>query len=91
MKYLNERRIKIKEIAEQRDNALLDEHTAVWNKSVRTSHHFLQEEDIEKIMPYVGVALRKVQHLIVPYHDRRPVGFMGIQNGKIEMLFLLPE
>lgn len=83
--------LSIKEIIGLRDDSLVADLTTVWNQSVRTSHHFLQEEDIEKIEPYVGTALREIEHLIVPYSNRKPVGFMGIQNDKIEMLFLLPE
>lgn len=80
----------IKEIKDNRDSCLLDTLTDVWNESVRTSHHFLSEQDIDNIKPYVGMALREVKHLIVIYHDRQPEGFMGIQDNKIEMLFLSP-
>lgn len=83
--------MKIQEIQGNRDSGLLDALTGVWNESVRTSHHFLSEPDIEQLKPYVDMALREVEHLVVVYCGQLAKGFMGIQGDKIEMLFLSPE
>lgn len=83
--------MKIQEIQGNRDSGLLDALTEVWNESVRTSHHFLSEPDIEQLKPYVDMALREVEHLVVVYCGQQAKGFMGIQGDKIEMLFLSPE
>lgn len=83
--------MKIQEIQGNRDSGLLDALTGVWNESVRTSHHFLSEPDIEQLKPYVGMALREVRHLVVVYCGLQAKGFMGIQGDKVEMLFLSPE
>lgn len=83
--------MKIQEIQGNRDSGLLDALTEVWNESVRTSHYFLSEPDIEQLKPYVGMALREVEHLVVVYCGQQAKGFMGIQGDKIEMLFLSPE
>lgn len=83
--------MKIQEIQGNRDSGLLDALTGVWNESVRTSHHFLSEPDIEQLKPYVGMVLREVGHLVVVYCGQQAKGFMGIQGDKIEMLFLSPE
>lgn len=82
---------KIKEIAGKRSPILVERLTAVWERSVRTTHTFLSEEDIAQIRPCVGTALREVSHLIILGHDESPAGFMGIEGNKIEMLFLAPE
>ena len=82
--------MKIQEIQGNRDSGLLDALTEVWNESVRTSH-FLSEPDIEQLKPYVDMALREVEHLVVVYCGQQAKGFMGIQGDKIEMLFLSPE
>lgn len=83
--------MKIQEIQGSRDSGLLDALTGVWNESVRTSHHFLSEPDIEQLKPYVGMALREVGHLVVVYCGLQAKGIMGIQGDKVEMLFLSPE
>ena len=68
-------------------NALLD----VWQASVRASHHFLTEADIRILTPQAEEALRQIETLWVVEDDLRPVGFMGVQERKIEMLFLHPD
>ena len=83
--------MKIQEIQGSRDSGLLDALTGVWNESVRPSHHFLSEPDIELIKPYVGMALREVGHLVGVYCGLQAKGIMGIQGDKVEMLFLSPE
>lgn len=68
-------------------NALLD----VWQASVRTSHHFLTEADIRTLTPQAEEALLQIETLWIVEDDLRPVGFMGVQERKIEMLFLHPD
>ena len=83
--------MKMEDIQGGRDSALITDLTKVWDESVRSSHHFLSEQDILQIKPYVEMALREVKHLVVVYQNRQAKGFMGIQDGKIEMLFLSPD
>ena len=68
-------------------NALLD----VWQASVRASHHFLTEADIRTLTPQAEEALLQIETLWIVEDDLRPVGFMGVQERKIEMLFLHPD
>lgn len=68
-------------------NALLD----VWQASVRASHHFLTEADIRTLTPQAEEALQQIETLWIVEGDLRPVGFMGVQERKIEMLFLHPD
>lgn len=75
--------MKIQEIQGNRDSGLLDALTGVWNESVRTSHHFLSEPDIEQLKPYVGMALREVEHLVVVYCGQQAKGFMGIRVTRL--------
>lgn len=76
---------------EKRDNAFLDAITCVWEKSVRGSHHFLSDNDITSLKPYVREALQTINTLIVAKEGQEYVAFIGIQNRKIEMLFVSPE
>lgn len=68
-------------------NVLLD----VWQASVRASHHFLTEADIRTLTPQAEEALLQIETLWIVEDDLRPVGFMGVQEHKIEMLFLHPD
>lgn len=71
----------------------------IWEKSVRATHTFLSEEEILKIKEYVPGAICNVESLLVLFDKSenseksnfRPLGFMGIENKKIEMLFLSPD
>ena len=68
--------------------ALLD----IWERSVRATHLFLSDGEIENIKEYVPRALMGVENLTVAENeDGRPVAFMGTENGTLEMLFIAPE
>ena len=64
---------------------------AVWEGSVRATHLFLSEEEIAAIRPYVPQALAGIAHLLVAEENGTPLGFMGIEDGRLEMLFLAPD
>lgn len=36
-------------------------------------------------------ALQKVEHLLVAKNENLPVGFLGVQQEKLEMLFIAPQ
>ena len=64
----------------------------VWESSVRATHLFLSDGEIERIKAYVPQALRGVAHLVAAENDAgRPAGFMGVEDGALEMLFLAPK
>ncbi len=73
-----------------RTNILTENLTALWSESVRASHDFLTEDDIVNLMPFVKMGLCSIETLIVKYNNDLPIAFMGIQNHKIEMLFVAP-
>ena len=62
-----------------------------WEASVRASHHFLTEDDIRSLCPQAEEAIRQIETLWVVENENVRIGFMGIQSGKIEMLFLHPD
>lgn len=76
---------------DKRTNILISSLTGVWERSVRASHDFLAEEDIQKLIPAVREALEMIANLVVLYHGDDPVGFIGMEDRKVEMLFLAPE
>lgn len=75
----------------ERNNSLLSRLTELWEASVRASHHFLREEDIENLKPYVTEGLASIRHLYVVFDTDAPTAFIGIQDEKIEMLFVSPQ
>ena len=63
----------------------------VWEASVRATHHFLAESDIQFFRPLVRDGLYSLQHL----HCARDlagnlVGFVGVAGDKMEALFVHP-
>ncbi len=84
---------KIKIIEKQdRVDTLIENLIQVWEDSVRKTHLFLSEDAISEIKEYVPEALREVEHLVVSMSDIEvPIGFMGVQDRSIEMLFIFSE
>ena len=77
--------IEVKERTENLINRLLE----VWEDSVKATHNFLSKEKIEKIKEYVPQALKGIAHLIIIENEiHQPVAFMGIEENKLEMLFI---
>ena len=75
----------------ERTDGLIHTLVGLWDASVRASHHFLTEEDILRLTPFVGEAIRAITTLMVLYQGKHPVAFMGIEGAKIEMLFVAPS
>ena len=81
--------MKLYEVAD-RNQPLLDALLDIWEQSVRATHLFLSDAEVKSIRAYVPQALKSVEHLIVA-ETEQPIAFMGVQNGRLEMLFLAPE
>jgi len=69
------------------DDKLLD----IWLRSVRATHTFLTEQDIQFLLPLIPGELAKLEMWVVTTGDHAPVGFMGMSGSKMEALFLAPE
>ena len=83
--------MNIQEVRE-RTPRLTEQLTEVWEASVKATHRFLSPEETAAIKQYVPQALAEVAHLVTAERaDGTPAAFMGIQDGKLEMLFLAPE
>ena len=81
--------IKLYEV-QDRSPLLLDMLLEIWEQSVRATHLFLSDAEVKAIRAYVPQALKSVEHLIVAKTEK-PIAFMGVQDGRLEMLFLAPE
>lgn len=76
---------------QERTPEVVDTCLALWERSVRATHDFLTEDDIQRIKGYVPDAIRNVETFITAQEGDRLLGFMGIQDDSLEMLFLDPD
>lgn len=64
----------------------------LWEASVRATHHFLKEEDIEYFKPLIlNIFLDAVELKCIKNSDGKIVGFIGVADKNVEMLFIHPE
>jgi putative acetyltransferase len=63
---------------------------ALWRRSVTATHEFLTEDDIRDIEPDVRTTLPALEVWICASGDGIPVGFMGLNGSRVEMLFVEP-
>lgn len=64
----------------------------IWEKSVKATHLFLPDREIQSMKQDVPQALINIANLIIAENeDGRPIAFMGIEDGVLEMLFIAPE
>lgn len=79
-------------IIDNRDESLINSLVPLWERSVKASHTFLSLKEIEDIKQYVFIALKEVPTLIVAFDETNnniiPLGFIGLSDKKIEMLFI---
>ena len=75
-----------------RNPSLIADLTDLWEKSVRATHLFLPKSEIENIKKCIPQALQDVAHLVVAMDEsEKIIAFMGVENRRIEMLFISPE
>lgn len=64
----------------------------VWEASVRATHHFVAEADIQIFKPLVWDGLRDTEHLLaVRDGEGIVVGFIGVVGDEVAMLFVDPD
>lgn len=64
----------------------------IWQRSVRATHHFLQEFDIEELLPQLrDNYLPAVELWVAVDAENSPLGFIGLNENHVEMLFIEPD
>lgn len=76
---------------DDRDVDLFIDLERVWLDSVAATHKFLTADQILSLRDDLRLGLEHVESLVVVLEDDDPVGFVGVDDDKIEMLFLAPE
>lgn len=70
-----------------------DHLLGVWERSVRATHHFLEESDVAALRPLVAQELASdtVDWWVLVSATDKPIGFLGLTTGTIEALFIDPD
>lgn len=67
------------------------EVAGVWEASVRATHHFLKEEDIAYFKPLIlNTYLDAVELRCYRDENNAIIGFLGVADQNLEMLFIHP-
>lgn len=74
----------------QADTTDFEEIITVWEASVRATHHFLTEDDIQAYKTLIYNEYLDLQDLYVTKQDEAITGFIGINNDLVQMLFIDP-
>lgn len=79
-------------IIRQATNADPPQLLNIWLRSVRATHHFLQESDIEALLPQLrDIYLPAVELWVAVDAEDCPLGFIGLNENHVEMLFIEPD
>ncbi len=62
----------------------------VWEASVRATHHFITESYLQEIKTLLPHILPKVTLVVYQNDNKHILGFAGVAENKLEMLFILP-
>ena len=80
-------KIKIDKIKREEYQEVVD----VWEASVRATHDFLKEEDILHFKPLIfNTYLDAVDLRCIRNEKEEIIGFSGVADGNLEMLFIHP-
>ncbi|QHG65855.1 acetyltransferase [Pseudomonas putida] len=64
----------------------------IWLRAVRATHQFLQASDIEALLPQLrDVYLHAVELWVAVDPEDTPLGFIGLNENHVEMLFIDPD
>lgn len=76
----------------KRDSIMIQKLLDVWESSVKATHLFLSVDEINNIKQYVPQALKDVSILVIAENKNgNLVGFMGVDDKRLEMLFVLDK
>ncbi|HEY3558201.1 MAG TPA: GNAT family N-acetyltransferase [Kribbella sp.] len=68
-----------------------DPAAELWEASVRATHSFVTEADLDVFRPLVRASFGEIAQLAgLRADDGTLIGFIGVEDGNVEMLFLDP-
>lgn len=65
----------------------------LWERAVRATHLFLDEDDVVALRPFVAeeLASHSVDWWVLAMESRKPIAFLGLTDATIEALFVDPD
>lgn len=79
-------------VVRKRTPELISKLIYVWELSVKATHLFLSEIKINEIKKNMPQTLSTIENLVIAISGNGLIiGFMGIENKKLEMIFIIPE
>ena len=64
----------------------------IWSRSVRATHHFLAEADIQSLLPIVrDTVLPNLELWVLCERNEVAGGFIGLDGARLEALFIDPR
>ncbi len=64
----------------------------IWSRSVRATHHFVSEEDLEALAPEVrALGLANLDTWVLCEAGTAAIGFLVMDGCEIDALFIAPE
>ena len=91
VRFVEVKSMKIVEVKD-RTNVLVNQLLKVWESSVKATHLFLSDDEISDIKQYVPQTLNDVPLLVIAENESgNPIGFMGVADKMLEMLFISNE
>ena len=80
--------MKIESAASAEHHQLIE----IWEASVRATHDFLAERDLIELKPLIlNEYFKAVSLSVAKREDGQILGFCGVSDGNIEMLFVAPQ
>lgn len=84
----NETHMKIRSSIPDDLESLVD----IWHRSVRTTHFFLKEAEIQSLLAIVREqVLPNLEPWVLTTNEGAAIGFMALSEGVIDALFIAPE
>lgn len=69
----------------------LDVLTDIWERGARSTHHFMDDEDFAEARPVIRDRLLPSMEVSMAEVDGTPVGFIGVRETHVVLLYLEPE
>ena len=68
----------------------LDALTDVWERAARTSHDFMDPDDLDALRPFIRDSYLPSMHVRLAEVDGSPIAFVGSAEGHVELLYVDP-
>jgi putative acetyltransferase len=68
----------------------LDELTDLWERAARSSHAFMDPDDLAEMRPFIRDSYLPSMQVLLAEHSDRPIAFVGYHETHVELLYVDP-